>query len=109
MKITVSGTMVHLQGEWTLSGLTNVTINSLTGPLQQMKPERSHTLFIDCREVTAIDSIGLMILDGLMYLPRIRRAGAKLVSLPDNLRSSFQNSGFKFCHTINDLTGAQLK
>lgn len=101
MKITVSGTMVHLQGEWTLSGLTKVTINSLAGALQQMKSEGVQTLLIDCRHVTAIDSIGLMILDGLMYIPQLRGVGAELVSLPDNLRPSFLNSGLKICHTNN--------
>ena len=32
MKISVSGATAHLQGEWTLNGLTKVTIESLAVP-----------------------------------------------------------------------------
>ncbi|NTV48805.1 MAG: STAS domain-containing protein [Geobacteraceae bacterium] len=108
MKITVSGATAHLQGEWTLSGLTKVTIDSLAGALQQIKFEGIKTILIDCRQVTAIDSIGLMILDGLMYIPRLRGVGAELVSLPGKLRTNFLNSGLKINSTYNTLSSFQL-
>ena len=109
MKITVSGTTAHLHGEWTLSGLTNVTIDSLAGALQQIKSEGAKTILIDCRQVTAIDSIGLMILDGLMYIPRLSGVGSELVSLPGKLRSIFLNSGLKISSKHNTINSYQLK
>ena len=109
MKISVSGTMIHLLGEWTLSGLTRVTIGSLAVPFQRLEAGGAKTVSIDCRQVTAIDSIGLMVLDGLLHIPKFRGLGAELVRIPDDLRQTFQNSGLKFCFTNNDLNSPKLK
>ena len=109
MKISVSGTTAHLQGEWTLHGLTKVTIDSLSGAIRQTISEGAQTILIDCRQVTAIDSIGLMILDGLMHVPRLRGVRAELVSLPSNLRSIFLNTRFNISHAHNKFNKYQLK
>ena len=104
MKISVSGATAHLQGEWTLNGLTKVTIDSLAGAIRQTASAGVKTIFLDCRQVTAIDSIGLMILDGLAAIPRLRGVATELVSLPDNLHSSVQEFGRSICSSQNTLS-----
>ena len=94
MKITVSGALVQLQGDWTIKGLTRYSMDSMATALQQIMPDRTKTLPIDCRQVTAIDTVGKEVLSGWMDIVRLRGIEPKLMNTPDGLVLKDKKSGF---------------
>lgn len=93
--MNVSGTMVQLQGDWSISGFTGDNLGSMVSALQQIEPGAARTLQIDCQRISAIDSVGQELLSGWMQIARSRNLEPKLINLPDNhLVSYFKNRQF---------------
>jgi len=99
MKIYISGATAHLEGDWTASGVTRSSIDTLIGSLQQIERNGAGTFQIDCRRLTAIDAIGLECLDSWVQFARLRNVKPELINLPDNLQQSFQSLGVRHRYT----------
>jgi len=82
MKIRISGIIAHLEGNWTLSGLRQGNIDTLAGTLQKVEAGGARRLQVDCRHVTAIDTIGLQLLYVWMQFARLRGLEPELVNCP---------------------------
>ena len=89
MKIRMFGSIAHMDGNWTLTGVTQSSIKSLSVALQQIEHCDDKTLRIDCRHVSAIDTTGKQLLDVWMQCARFRGAEPVLVNPPRNLISPF--------------------
>ncbi len=109
MKIHMSGSMAHMDGNWTLTGVTQSSIKSLSVALQQIEHCDDKTLRIDCRHVTAIDTTGKQLLDVWMQCARFRGADPVLVNPPVKLKRSFQGLGLTYSYTDSSQNSAGHK
>jgi ABC-type transporter Mla MlaB component len=95
MKIHMSGNIASLEGDWTLAGVTQSTIDSLSVALQQIEPSDAKSLHIDCRDVNSIDTNGLHLLYGWVQCARFRGVEPELIISPNMLQQSFQSLGLR--------------
>lgn len=94
MKINISGTEANLEGDWTVAGVTQSTLESLAVALEQLEVRSVRRLQVDCRQVSAIDATGQQILSVWLHCSRLRGTEPKLVNCPDNLHKMFQSFPF---------------
>ena len=87
MKIGISGTGVHLEGDWSLAGVTQSAIDSLAVALQQLEAVGASRLDVDCRQVNAIDTNGQQILYVWLQCLRFRGVEPEVINFPDNLQN----------------------
>jgi ABC-type transporter Mla MlaB component len=80
MRINMSDAIVHLEGDWTLAGITLSAIESLSVALQQFEHGVAKRLQIDCRDVIAIDITGQQLLDVWMQCARLRGVEPELIT-----------------------------
>lgn len=85
MKIRLSGVIAYLEGNWTFTGVKHGIIDALSAALQKVDAGEKRALHIDCRYVTAIDTVGLQLLYGWMECARLRGLETELVNLPNML------------------------
>lgn len=96
MKVSMSNTIAHLEGDFTVSGITPGNIDKLIGSLPQMKGDGDRSIQIDCRRISAIDSIGVDLLKEWVNLIKLRNFEPELVNLPENLRRYFKGTGLRY-------------
>lgn len=99
MKICTEGTVAHLQGDLTHSGVTDNIINSLSVSLQQVASGGEKNFSIDCRKIGTADISGLQLLYVWMQCARFRGVEPALVNLSGSLRQAIQRMGFEHCFT----------
>lgn len=90
MNMHMSGTVVHMEGNWTMNGLSRSNLNSLASALQQIEPGSANTLRIDCEYVSSIDITGLQLLDVWLRCAKLRGATPELVNTPMNMTKYFK-------------------
>ena len=95
MTIYMEGTVAHLQGDLTSSGVTHGNIDSLTASLLQLN-SGGKKLRIDCGKIAAADVSGLQLLYVWMQCARFRGVEPELVNLPVSLQQSMQGLGHCF-------------
>jgi ABC-type transporter Mla MlaB component len=100
MKIKMSGLMASLAGDWTVAGVTQGNLDTLALSLQQIEPGSAGRLQIDCRDVSAIDTIGQQILSVWLQCARLRGVEPELLNPPDELRQAFQGFGLPCRYTL---------
>jgi anti-anti-sigma regulatory factor len=99
MTICTHGTVAHLQGELTHSGVTHNIINSLAVTLQNIVAGGEKNISIDCKKIRTADISGLQLLYVWMQSARFRGVEPELVNLSEKLRQSIQIMGFSHCFT----------
>ena len=97
MEICTEGTVAHLQGDLTHSGVTNNIINLLAASLQTIVSGGNKNLRIDCERICTADISGLQLLYVWMHSARIRGVETELINLSDNMQQSMQRMGFAHC------------
>jgi len=58
----MSDSTAHLVGDWSVSGVTQHNLDTLSAALQQIEPAGAGRLQIDCRRVHALGATGQQIL-----------------------------------------------
>jgi anti-anti-sigma regulatory factor len=101
MKICTEGTVAHLRGDLTHSGVTNNIINLLAVSLQKIISGGDKYIRIDCERVRVADVSGLQLLYVWMQCARFRGVEPTLVNLSDNLQQTMQRMGLEQCFTGN--------
>ncbi|MBK5274942.1 MAG: STAS domain-containing protein [Desulfuromonadales bacterium] len=101
MKNFTEGTVAHLQGDLTHSGVTNNIINSLAVSLQKTISEGDTKIRIDCESMRTADICGLQLLFVWMQSARFRGVEPELINLSGDLRQNMQKMGFEHCFTGN--------
>jgi ABC-type transporter Mla MlaB component len=89
--------MAHLEGNWTLSQMTERNISSLAVSLEQAGSGCEKNLRIDCGRINEIDANGLQLLFIWLHCFRLLGVEAELVNLTDDLQKSVQGVGFRVC------------
>jgi anti-anti-sigma regulatory factor len=93
MNIYTKGSVAHLQGDLTHSGVTDNIINSLSVTLQQVASGGENFFRIDCRKIGIADRRGLQLLYVWMQCARFRGVEPVLVNLSETLQQSIQRMG----------------
>lgn len=88
MMLCMTGTEAHLEGDWTLTGVTR-NIGVLALFLQQLEPERKK-LRIDCGRMEEADISGLQLLKVWMQCVRLRGVEPILFNVPEKLKHTMQ-------------------
>jgi anti-anti-sigma regulatory factor len=99
MKICTEGTVAHMQGDLTHSGVTNNIINLLAGSLQKTESGGDRNIRIDCERIHTADISGLQLLYVWMQSARTRGVESELINLSDSMRQSMRRMGFEHCFT----------
>lgn len=99
MKICTEGTVAHLQGDLTHSGVTHNIINLLAASLQKIVSGGDKNFNIDCERIRTADVSGLQLLYVWMQCARFRGVEPALVNLSDSLHQAIQRMGFEHCFT----------
>ena len=99
MNMYTKGTVAHLQGDLTHSGVTDNIINSLSVSLQQVASGGEKNFRIDCGNIGTADISGLQLLYVWMQCARFRGVEPELVNLPDTLQKIMQKMGLGHCFT----------
>jgi anti-anti-sigma regulatory factor len=101
MAISTEGSVAHIQGDLTHTGVTNNIIHSLAGTLQKIVSGGDKYISIDCKGISTADISGLQLLYVWMQSARFRGVEPELVNLSDSLLQSFERMGFGCCFTGN--------
>jgi ABC-type transporter Mla MlaB component len=99
MNIYTKGTVAHLQGDLTHSGVTDNIINSLSVSLQQVASGGGKKFRIDCGKIGTADIRGLQLLYVWMQCARFRGVEPELVNLSGTLQKIMQKMGLGDCFT----------
>jgi len=99
MKFFTEGTVAHLQGDLTHSGMTDNIIKSLAVSLQQVTSGGEKNFRIDCGRVGTADISGLQLLYVWMQCARFRGVETELVNISGTLRQTMQEMGLGHCFT----------
>jgi ABC-type transporter Mla MlaB component len=102
-------TVAHLQGDLTLSGVTDNIINSLSVSLQRVASGGGKNFRIDCGKICTADIKGLQLLHVWMHCARFRGVEPELVNMSGNLQKFMQKTGLGHSFKCNtEATAAEL-
>jgi anti-anti-sigma regulatory factor len=97
MQKSNAGTITHLRGDLTYSGVTNNIINLLAGSLQKTVSGGDNKILIDCKRIRIADIDGLQLLYVWLQCARFMGVEPALVNLSESLRQTIQKMGFEHC------------
>jgi ABC-type transporter Mla MlaB component len=101
MTFFTEGTVAHLQGDLTHSGVTHNIINSLAVSLQKITSRSEKNIRIDCGRISSADISGLQLLYVWMQCARFRGVEPELINLTDCLQNAMQKLGIGHFFTGN--------
>lgn len=91
MKMFMKGTIAHLQGDWTYSGMTHGNIRTLADSLGEIEASGRDKIRIDCGNVSAFDIDGLQLLEVWMQCARYMGVETELVNMPDSFKQAVKH------------------
>jgi ABC-type transporter Mla MlaB component len=97
MNIHSKGTVAHLYGDLTHSGVTDNIISSLAVSLQKIESRGEKNIRIDCGKIRSADINGLQLLYVWMHCARFRGVEPELFNLPDCLQQTMRKLGIRHC------------
>lgn len=93
MEIYLNGSIGHLHGDLTHSGVTSSCIDSMTVSLQQITSRGEKNVLIDCGCIRRADISGLRLLYVWMQCARFSGVELELVNLSDGLQQVMGSFG----------------
>ena len=96
MNFHMSGIVAHLEGDLTLSGVSQSNIHSLAVSLEQIGSRSEKKIRIDCEQIKEVDTSGLQLIHIWLLCFIFRGIKPELVNLPDRLQKTFQSLGFLY-------------
>lgn len=93
MTVRIAGTMAHLEGDWTLTGVAD-NIESLILSLNQMESGGEKSLLINCGQIEETDTGGLQLLNVWVECARLRGIELKLVNMTESMQRAIHELGF---------------
>jgi len=97
MKICLKGTVAHLLGDLTNSGMSHGSIDALNVSLLQIEAGGRKNIRIDCTKIRLADICGLQLLYVWMQCVRLRGVEPELVNLSDSLQQAIHGLGLWHC------------
>jgi len=89
----MSGTTVHLEGDWTMSGVAD-NLDSLVLILNRLESEGEKNIQINCAQIEETDTSGLQLLYVWMECARLRGIEPKLVNVTGHMQRAIRELGF---------------
>lgn len=89
MMIRITDTEAHLEGDWTLNGVS-CNLDSLALSLQQLDFKKGKKLRINCALMRDADRSGLELFYVWIQCARFRGVESTLVNIPERLRHVMQ-------------------
>ena len=104
MAVRMAGTVAHLEGDWTLTGVAD-NIDSMVISLNQMESEGNKSFHINCELIEEADTSSLQLLNVWVECARLRGIEPKLVNVTDCMLRAINELGFSqlFSDTYLDL------
>jgi len=99
MKVHMTGTTAHLEGDWTHIGVTQSTIDSMADSLEQIVSGCEKSQRIDCEQIIRADASGLQFLYSWLQCFRFCGVEPELVNIPENMQKMFLKLGFRNCYS----------
>lgn len=96
MAVRMTGTVAHLEGDWTITGVAD-NIGSLVLSLDQMESEGKKSFQINCGQIEETDTSGLQLLNVWVECARLRGIEPKLVNVTDEMHRAIHELGFSQC------------
>lgn len=93
MAVRMAGTVVYLEGDWTLTGVAD-NIDLVLLYLNQIESKGEKSFLIDCEQIGETDTSGLQLLNVWVECARGRGIEAKLVSVTDGMLRTINTLGF---------------
>ncbi len=97
MKILSKGTIAHLHGGLTHSGVTYNIVNTLAASLEKLGSGGEKSFYIDCGKVLSADVSGLQLLYVWIQCAKFKGVEAILVILPERLKQDMQRIELGHC------------
>jgi len=91
MKMFMKGTIAHLQGDWTYSGMTHGNVRTLADSLGEIEASGWDKIHIDCGNVSSFDIDGLQLLEVWMQCARYMGVETELVNMPDSFKQAVKH------------------
>jgi anti-anti-sigma regulatory factor len=99
MAVRMAGTVAHLEGDWTISGVAE-NIESMVLSLKQLESDGKRIIWINCGNIDETDTGGLQLLNVWVECARLRGIEPKLVNVTDSMLRAINEFGFS--HLFSD-------
>ncbi len=99
MSVRMVGTVAHLEGDWTITGVEE-NINSMVQYLNQMESDGKSSFWINCGQIEETDTSGLQLLNVWVECAKLRGIEPKLVNVTDGMLRAINEYGFS--HLFSD-------
>jgi len=99
MEFCTEGTVAHLQGDLTHSGVTDNIINLLAVSLQKIVSIGDNKIRIDCKRILKSDIKGLQMFHVWMQSARSKGVEPVLINQSYSLRLAMERMWFTYCFT----------
>ncbi len=100
MPVRIAGRVVHLEGDWTMSGVAD-NIDSMVQTLNQMESDGKNNFLINCSQIEETDTSGLQLLNAWVECAKMRGIEPKLVYVTDGMLRAINEYGFS--HLFSDI------
>lgn len=107
MTVRMAGTVAHLEGDWTMTGVAE-NIDSMLLSLNQIESEGESSFQINCGQIEEADTSGLQLLSVWMECARLRGIEPKLVNVTAGMQRAIHELGFSQLFSDNGSDGEKL-
>lgn len=98
MNVHMTGTTAHLEGDWTVSGVTQSAVDSMAVSLEELGAGCEKSQRIDCEQIIKADASGLQFLYTWLQCFRFRGVEPELINIPEDMQDTFLSLGFRKCY-----------
>lgn len=99
MAVRMAGTVAHLEGDWTITGVAD-NIGSLVLSLNQMESGGEKSFQINCGQIEETDTSGLQLLNVWVECAKLRGIEPELVNVTDGMQRAIHELGFSHCFSF---------
>jgi anti-anti-sigma regulatory factor len=96
MSVRMAGTVAHLEGDWTMTGVAD-NIDSMLISLDQLQSRGEKSFQINCGQVVETDTSGLQLLNVWVECARLRGIEPTLVNMNAGMQRAIHELGFIQC------------
>ena len=100
MSVRMAGTVAHLEGDWTMTGVAD-NIDSVLLSLNQLESRGEKSFQINCGQVVETDTCGMQLLNVWVECARLRGIEPKLVNVTDAMQRALRELGPGQCGELN--------
>lgn len=93
MTVRMAGTVAHLEGDWTMTGVVD-NIESMAVSLKQLEYDGKKKFWINCGQLQEADTSGLQLLNVWVECARMRGIEPKLVNVSDCVLRAINELGY---------------